>query len=180
MEDFAFIYYFGDNDFGLNFDRAGELYCNEYNRVLENISDSISKLQKDFEIKNLERLKEKQNIINLLKFGFSSYFFEDKLDRTYHDIPTFEETFKRLSWLINDYFPWDEDKPVFTKNSETGIYEVIKLIPRLFIGTVDQVTETLPELGLLWENDKRKFPVDCNGEALIVYFDGDELKWVIR
>ena len=77
MEDFAFIYCFGDNDFGSNFERAGELYCDEFNQILENIDNSVNKLQRDFEIKNLERLKEKQNIINLLKFGFSSYYFED-------------------------------------------------------------------------------------------------------
>ena len=115
MEDFAFIYCFGDNDFGSNFSWAGELYCDEFNRILEEINDSATKLQEEFKIKNLEELKKKENILNLLKFGFSSYYFEDKLYRTGHDIPTYEEVSKRLSWLIDDYFLWDGDKPIFQK-----------------------------------------------------------------
>lgn len=180
MEDFAFIYCFGDNDFGSNFERAGELYCDEFNQILENIDNSVNKLQKDFEIKNLEKLKEKQNIINLLKFGFSSYYFEDKLNRTYYDIPTYEEASKKLSWLMDDYFSWDEDKPIFSKNSETGEYSVTDLVPRLFIGTMDQIKETLPKFGICWDNDTRLFPVDCNGEVLIIYTSEGKLEWTIR
>jgi hypothetical protein len=180
MEDFAFIYYFGDNDFGSNFERAGELYCDEFNRILEYINDSVNKLQKEYNIKNLEELKKKENIINLLKFGFSSYYFEDKLYRTYYDIPTYEEASKKLAWLIDDYFLWDEDKPIFSKNSETGEYDVTDLIPRLFIGTLDQIKETLPKFGICWDNDTRLFPVDCNGEALIIYTSDGKLDWTIR
>lgn len=178
--DFAFIFNFTDNDFGLYFERAAELYCNEYNSIMENIDRYFNiNHDDDYDKRTIQTLQNKDTIIQILKHGFLSYYYENKCDRIRLSSPNIDESAKDSMRLINEYFPFEDNHKVY-KICEDGKYFVDEEIPNLYIGTTKEIGEILPKFGHVWESDNRKFPVDCNGETLIVYTEDNKLKYIIR
>lgn len=168
--DFGFVLYFGDNDFSMHFDKAGELYCKEFNRTLCCV-DQAHESMLEHHIKDVENLMQKETIINMIKNSFAAQHFEFSTDRICIQNINFEDNIKKLNWYVNDYFNFNDN--IKRKNEE---------ISKLIIGKIEDINNVIPKLGNTYDDDDRMFPIDGNGEILIVYFDKEDfkLKYVIR
>ena len=71
-KDFAFAFYFGDNDFGMYIEQAAKEYCNEYNNLLRNVElySSDSEVMVNSYKKGLEFMEDPNNVRELIKAGF--------------------------------------------------------------------------------------------------------------
>lgn len=178
--DFAFIFNFSDNDFGLYFERAAELYCDEYNSIMNNIDMYFGiNHDDDYDKKHIQLLQKKDMIIQMLQHGFLSYYYENKCDRISLRQTSVYDSIQDSTHLIKEYFNFEDNHKIY-KKGEDGKYFVDEEIPNLYIGTTKEIEEVLPKFGHVWENDNRQFPVDCNGETLIVYTEDNKLKYMIR
>ena len=181
-KDFAFIFKFGDNDFGNYFEHAAKLYCDAYNEIINIISmyqDSPIGLKNA--LKDINALEKQETIIEILKMGIASYNFQNNVN-TYH-LPTisFEDAIKDTKRYTNDYFDFNGSLKIYEKN-ENGEYIVIGTKPRLVIGTYAEIENEIKQYGTLDKEGliQRDFPYWCNGEAIIVYMKNGFLTYVIR
>lgn len=182
-KDFAFIFKFGDNDFGNYFEHAAKLYCDGYNSLLGTINrytlyspESVKSY-----IKDIDNLEKREVIIESLKIGISSYSFQSDIDTCHPERMSFENSMKDANRYANEYFDFNGERQLWDKD-ENGKYFASGSEPRLVIGTRANVEEALKTYG---ERDEdggipREFPYWCNGEALIVYMKDGFLNYVIR
>ena len=182
-KDFAFLFDFSDNDFGLHFERAAKLYCNAYNEMLWTIDTNQEYCSVDSYINNIKSMENIETIKEILKIGVTSYSFERDVDTFHIENINFDKTKDDAIRLINEYLPFNRDKRRWKKD-ENGEYVEIAPIPRLLTGTVSEIEEALKEFGT---PDKkyddvpaRDFPVWCNGEVIIVYMKNGYLTYLIR
>lgn len=182
-KDFAFVFKFGDNDFGNYFEYAAKLYCNGYNSLINTINtytEFAPKSVKNY-IKDIDNLEKRETIIEALKLGITSYTFQSDVD-TYHiESMSFENSMKDANRYANEYFDFNGELQLWDKD-ENGEYIVTGTEPRLVIGTRADVEATVKNYGHPYEETMipQDFPYWCNGEALIVYMKDGFLTYVIR
>lgn len=182
-KDFAFLFDFGDNDFGLHFERAAKLYCNAYNEMLWTIDTNQEYCSVDSYINNIKSMENIETIKEILKIGVTSYSFERDVDTFHIENINFDNTKDDAIRLINEYLPFNRDKRRWEKD-ENGEYVEIAPIPRLITGTVSEIEEALKEFGTpdreYDDVPTRDFPVWCNGEVIIVYMKNGYLTYLNR
>lgn len=182
-KDFAFLFDFCDNDFGLYFERAVKLYCNAYNELLWSIDAHQEYCSVDSYINNIKSMESPETIKEILKIGVTSYSFERDVDTFHIKNINFDNTKDDAIRLINEYLPFNSDKRRWEKD-ENGEYVEITPIPRLVTGTVSEIEEALKEFGTpdreYDDVPARDFPVWCNGEVIIVYMKNGYLTYITR
>ena len=182
-KDFAFVFKFGDNDFGNYFEHAAKLYCNSYNSLIGTINTYTEFAPKSVKsyIKDIDNLEKRETIIEALKLGITSYTFQSDVD-TYHiERMSFENSMKDANRYANEYFDFNGELQLWDKD-ENGEYIATRTEPRLVIGTRADVESAVKNYGHPYEDTMmpQDFPYWCNGEALIVYMKDGFLTYVIR
>lgn len=112
-KDFAFFFYFTDNDFGGYLRDAAEKYCKEYNDLLRTIDlwsrDNDNNYTLNSSIKSLEFMEKPENIINVLKGSFIGSYMSGMADRCWlGDVETYSKRLKRAEELIT-YLAFDNE-----------------------------------------------------------------------
>ena len=182
-KDFAFIFKFGDNDFGNYFEHAAKLYCNSYNSLIGTIktyTEFAPKSVKSY-IKDIDNIEKRKTIIEALKLGITSYTFQSDVD-TYHlESISFENSMKDANRYANEYFDFNGELQLWDKD-ENGEYIATETVQRLVIGTRADVEAAVKNYGHPYEETMipQDFPYWCNGEALIVYMKDGFLTYLIR
>ena len=182
-KDFAFVFKFGDNDFGNYFEHAAKLYCNSYNSLIGTINTYTEFAPKSVKsyIKDIDNIEKRETIIEALKLGITSYTFQSDVD-TYHiERMSFENSMKDANRYANEYFDFNGELQLWDKD-ENGEYIATGTEPRLVIGTRADVEAAVKNYGHPYEETMKPqdFPYWCNGEALIVYMKDGFLTYVIR
>ena len=108
-KDFAFIFYFSDNDFGMYIEYAAKEYCNEYNNLLRKIEmySGDSDIMVNSCKKGLEFMEDPNNVRELIKAGFIGEYMTGTIDRCWLDgKPQFNATerLNKAQDLVNNYF----------------------------------------------------------------------------
>lgn len=181
-KDFAILFNFSDNDFGGNFEKAAQFYCDRYNSLLANIDlyEKHSELMSKSYIKDIELLEKEETIKEILKMGVASYSFErDATD--FREINNFNKSQEEVNHLINEYLPFNKEITKWEKD-ENGKYFANGTIPRLVVGTRSDIERELVNHGHEdgQTESPRDFPVWCNGEVLIIYIKDGHLTHLIR
>lgn len=181
-KDFAILFNFSDNDFGGNFEKAAQFYCDRYNSLLANIDlyEKHSELMSKSYIKDIELLEKEEIIKEILKMGVASYSFErDATD--FREINNFNKSQEEVNHLINEYLPFNKEITKWEKD-ENGKYFANGTIQRLVIGTRSDIEKALVNHGHEdgQTDSPRDFPVWCNGEVLIIYMKYGYLTYLIR
>ena len=181
-KDFAFMFDFSDNDFGMHFEKAAELYCKSYNYYLTQV-DSYSKMNLskeiiDMYIKDVDTIEQLDKIKEFLKIGVASMDLEKDIDLPNLDTISWEKTKNDMNRLIDDYLPWDGTKKSYELIDNKWIEK--DELPRFVVGTRADIELALPNYGSPDKEPKREFPVWCNGEMLIVYMKNNKLTYIIR
>lgn len=182
-KDFAFVFKFGDNDFGNYFEHAAKLYCDSYNSLIGTIktyTEFAPKSVKSY-TKDIDNLEKRETIIEALKLGITSYTFQSDID-TYHlERMSFENSMKDANRYANEYFDFNGELQLWGKD-ENGEYIATGTEPRLVIGTRADIENAVKNYGHPYEETMipQDFPYWCNGEALIVYMKDGFLTYVIR
>lgn len=181
-KDFAILFNFSDNDFGGNFEKAAQFYCDRYNSLLANIDlyEKHSELMSKSYIKDIELLEKEETIKEILKMGVASYSFErDATD--FREINNFNKSQEEVNHLINEYLPFNKEITKWEKD-ENGKYFENGTIPMLVIGTRSEIEKALVNHGHKdGETDSpRDFPVWCNGEVIILYMKDGYLTYLTR
>ena len=181
-KDFAIMFNFSDNDFGGNFEKAAQFYCDRYNSLLANIDlyEKHSELMSKSYIKDIELLEKEEIIKEILKMGVASYSFErDATD--FREINNFNKSQEEVNHLINEYLPFNKEITKWEKD-ENGKYFANGTIPRLVVGTRSDIERELVNHGHEdgQTESPRDFPVWCNGEVLIIYMKDGYLTYLIR
>lgn len=173
-KDFAFMYYFGDNDFGLDFEHAAKLYCEKYNSTLHQIDcyDDNARMA-DYYKKDLEHLENPDNIISILKSGILAKEFEHSF---YHHIQTFDEVVADIKHTY-DYLDINPDKTRNLYKYKNDKYEFSGTISTFKCGTFNEVKEhaiRMEQNSYTWDN------LWQNGECLYVFMENGEMKYMVR
>ena len=181
-KDFAILFNFSDNDFGGNFEKAAQFYCDRYNRLLANIDlyEKHSVLMSKSYIRDIELLEKEEIIKEILKMGVASYSFErDATD--FREINNFNKSQEEVNHLINEYIPFNKEITKWEKD-ENGKYFANGTIPRLVVGTRSDIEMALVHHGHEdgQTESPRDFPVWCNGEVLIIYMKDGCLTYLTR
>lgn len=182
-KDFAFVFKFGDNDFGNYFEHAAKLYCDAYNSLLRTINTYTEYAPESVKsyIRDIDNLEKREVIIESLKIGIASYSFQSDIDTYHPEEMSFKKSMSNTNNYANEYFDFEGDIQLWDKY-ENGEYYVSGFEPRLVIGTRAEVEESLKTYGTPDEEESmpREFPYWCNGEALIVYMKNGFLSYVTR
>lgn len=115
-KDFAFIFDFGDNDFGMPIERAAQEYCKEYNNLLRQIelysaiSDGAGDLMVESYKKDLEFMEDPNTVRELMKAAFIGEYMKGSIDRCWiggnKSFNAMERVNKTLD-LANNYFNFE-------------------------------------------------------------------------
>lgn len=174
-KDFAFMYYFSDNDFGLDFEHAARLYCEKYNETLHQIDcyDDNEHMCSYYKT-CLELLENPDNICSILKSGVLAKEFEHSF---YHKICDFEDVVGDIKHTYN-YLNIDITKTRNLYNhTEDGTYEYSGEIAMFKSGTFDEVKDhalRMEQSNYTWDN------LWQNGECLYVFMENGEMKYKVR
>ena len=170
-KDFAFIFDYGDNDFGIPIEQAAKEYCKEYNNLLRQIelyssnSDDDDDLMVESYKKDLEFMEDPNTVRQLMKAAFIGAYMTNAIDRCWVCSNKPFNAMERLNKaqnLANNYF-----------NFETNASYTDRVNWKF--GTWDEVSKFgLEEYkGQQGEDDLKKANGDftkywLNGEVLIV------------
>ena len=170
-KDFAFIFDYGDNDFGIPIEQAAKEYCKEYNNLLRqievysSISDGDDDLMAESYKKDLEFMEDPNTVRQLMKAAFIGAYMTNAIDRCWVCSNKPFNAMERLNKaqnLANNYF-----------NFETNASYTDRVNWKF--GTWDEVSKFgLEEYkGQQGEDDLKKANGDftkywLNGEVLIV------------
>ena len=170
-KDFAFIFDYGDNDFGIPIEQAAKEYCKEYNNLLRrielysSISDGDGDLIVESYKKDLEFMEDPNTVRQLMKAAFIGAYMTNAIDRCWFCSNKPFNAMERLNKaqnLANNYF-----------NFETNTSYTDRVNWKF--GTWDEVSKFgLEEYkGQQGEDDLKKANGDftkywLNGEVLIV------------
>ena len=112
-KDFAFIFDFGDNDFGMTIESAAKAFCNEYNDLLRTLEMYSSNSEGPSDImvnsckKGLEFMENSNNVRELIKAGFIGEYMTGTIDRCWMDRKSqfnAMECLNKAQDLVNNYF----------------------------------------------------------------------------
>lgn len=178
--DFAVMFNFSDNDFGLAMEAAAKAYCSEFNSILRQIDmyDDHEYMKSSY-IKEFNEIIKIENIKNIMKCGFASRQMRDCAEVFCGRMPNIEQALQSVQKDL-DYIPWDEKRKIWKKDEITGEYFVKEEDDRFITGTNAEITKTLKTHGDPYEDQTKEFPVWCNGEVVILYMKNGYLKYVIR
>ena len=170
-KDFAFMFDYGDNDFGIPIEQAAKEYCKEYNNLLRqidvysSISDGDGDLMVESYKKDLEFMEDPNTVRQLMKAAFIGAYMTNAIDRCWVCSNKPFNAMERLNKaqnLANNYF-----------NFETNASYTDRVNWKF--GTWDEVSKFgLEEYkGQQGEDDLKKANGDftkywLNGEVLIV------------
>ena len=175
--DFAVLFDFGDNDFGLAMEAGAKLFCDEFNGLLRQIDlYNDTTYMRDSYINRFEEICKVKNIKEIMKCGFMSERMKDQADTTFR-MPNADDALDMVRSDMN-YIPWNgkRNKWEFTEN----VHKVVDMFPRFITGTNKEITEALEKYGSPDENPTRPFPVWCNGEVIILYMKDGYLTYLTR
>ena len=179
-KDFAFIFYFSDNDFGMCIEQAAKEYCNEYNNLLRNIEmySGDSEVMVNSYKKGLEFMEDPNNVRELIKAGFIGEYMTGTIDRCWLDgKPQFNamERLNKAQDLVNNYFNFK------TNTSKSSIPGNDDQVDWKF-GTWDEVSKFGLERFKIWQGEEELENANgdftkywLNGEVLIVRMVGGKL-----
>lgn len=180
--DFAVLFDFSDNDFGLAMEAAAKAYCDEFNGLLRQIDmyDDHEYMRSSY-IKEFNDIIKIENIKNIMKCGFASRQFLHSAEVICGRMPVIEQAMQKVQSDL-EYIPWDGTHKIWEKDDVTGDYFVKEEIGRFITGTTAEIAEVLKEQGSPWENpaEDAEFPVWCNGEVIILYMKNGYLEYLIR
>ena len=128
-KDFAFIFDFGDNDFGMTIESAAKAFCNEYNDLLRTLEMYSSNSEGPSDImvnsckKGLEFMENPNNVRELIKAGFIGEYMTGTIDRCWLDVKLQFNAMERLNKaqdLVNNYFNFETNtrKSIITGNDD--------------------------------------------------------------
>lgn len=175
--DFAVLFDFSDNDFGLAMEAGAKLFCDEFNGLLRQIDMyNDHTFMRDSYIKRFEEMCNAENIKEIMKCGFMAEGMKQQVDTTLR-MPT---AVNALSRIMNDlnYIPWNGTRKIWEKSMDD--YFVKEEVDRFIIGTNEEISKALKKYGHPDENPNRPFPVWCNGEVIILYMKDGYLTYLTR
>ena len=179
-KDFAFVFYFGDNDFGMYIEQAAKEYCNEYNNLLRKIEmySGDSDIMVNSYKKGLEFMEDPNNVRELIKARFIGVYMTGTIDRCWLDgKPQFNamEHLNKAQDLVNNYFN-------FKTNTRKSIIPGNEDVVDWKFGTWDEVSKFGLERFKSWQGEKELEDANgdftkywLNGEVLIVRMVGGKL-----
>lgn len=189
-KDFAFIFDFRDNDFGLYIERAAEKFCQKYNETLSNI-ERYTKLESSIEnltyssvqsyIEDLENMEKIDNIIELMKALFIGEYMSDSADRFWGNKPfSYSDKLKKAMHIV-DYLDFDEQVHEYEEDCSNG-ETIIHKKYRWLIGKIDEISKVCEEQyrGQQNENTRKFENYWLNGEVLIVKMVNGKLTAKVR
>ena len=174
-KDFAFIFDYGDNDFGIPIEQAAKEYCKEYNNLLRqielysSISDGDGDMMVESYKKDLEFMEDPNTVRQLMKAAFIGAYMTGAIDRCWICSNKPFNAMERLNKaqnLANNYFNFETNAKYGVDNTDRVNWK---------FGTWDEVSKFgLEEYkGQQGEDDLKKANGDftkywLNGEVLIV------------
>ena len=176
--DFAVLFDFHDNDFGLAMEAAAKTYCNEFNGLLRQIDiyDDVD-LMKNSYLKEFEEICKIDNIKEIMRCGFLAQRMQDCAEVHCGRMPKADDSLDEVRSDMN-YISWGGDKSRY--ECIDGEYKVVGKFPRFITGTNDEISKALEKYGHPDENPTRPFPVWCNGEVIILYMKDGYLTYLTR
>ena len=177
--DFAVLFDFSDNDFGLAMEAGAKLFCDEFNGLLRQIDMyNDHAFMRDGYIKRFEEICKIENIREIMKCGFLAERMKDYAEvGSAGRMPNADDALDEVRSDMN-YIPWDIDKKEY--ECVDGEYKLVDKFPRFITGTNEEIADTLKKYGDPDENPTRPFPVWCNGEVIILYMSDGYLTYLIR
>ena len=185
-KDFAFIFDFGDNDFGTYIEYAAQEFCKEYNNLLSQIelysspSDGGDIMVGSYK-KDLESMENPDNIRQLMKAAFIGEYMTGSIDRWWIGRNAFDATkcLNKAQDLANDYFNFETNTIHYdVDNTDRVIWK---------FGTWDEVSKFgLEEYKDQQGDEELKYANGdftkywLNGEVLIVRMIKGKLVAVVR
>ena len=175
-KDFAFIFDYGDNDFGIPIEQAAKEYCKEYNNLLRqielysSISDGDGDLMVESYKKDLEFMEDPNTVRQLMKAAFIGAYMTGSIDRCWIAGNKSFNAMERLNKaqdLANNYFNFETNAIHYDVNNTDRV--------NWKFGTWDEVSKFGLEKykGQQGEDDLKEANGDftkywLNGEVLIV------------
>lgn len=178
--NFAVLFNFGDNDFIHSIECGAKLFCDEFNRIFEQIDmyANDSKSSCDYYIDKLNNLTKIETIKEVMKCGF---FSEEiyKGGKYICSIPEFESTQKDAKQSL-DYIQWNGEVNLWEKIGDD--YVITETLPRFIVGTYEEILDTIKKCGSPHQNPDPddKFPVWCNSEVIVLYMKDGYLTYTTR
>lgn len=176
--DFAVLFDFSDNDFGLAMEAAAKTYCDEFNDILHLIDEYDSNgYIKSIHLEELAAMRKINNIKEIMKCGFLSHLIKKCAEVHCCRMPEAVAALESIKSDL-DYIPWDEDMCRTEKVGDE--YVDTEKFPRFITGTNAEIAEALKKHGDPFEDQTQEFPVWCNGEVIILYMKNGYLTYLIR
>ena len=176
--DFAVLFDFSDNDFGLAMEAAAKTYCDEFNRVLHQIDVyDDNEFIKSKELEEFAEMCKVENIKEIMKCGFLSQRIKNCAEVCCGRIPKATSALEDIKRNL-DYIPWDKDMKQWEKVD--GEYVETESFPRFVTGTNAEIAEAIKKHGDPFDDQTQEFPVWCNGEVIILYMKNGYLTYLIR
>ena len=170
-KDFAFVFYFSDNDFGMPIEKAAKEYCNEYNNLLRKVElhSSGSEVMVNSYKKDLEFMEDPNNVRELIKAGFIGEYMTGTIDRCWLDgKPQFNamERLNKVQDLVNNYFNFktNTSKSSIPSNDDTVDWK---------FGTWDEVSKFGLERFMNWQGEEEL--ENANGDFTKYWLNGEVL-----
>jgi hypothetical protein len=176
--DFAVLFDFSDNDFGLAMEAAAKAYCDEFNGILRQIDmyDDVD-LMKNSYLKEFEEICKIDSIKEIMKCGFLAQQMKHCAEVVCGRMPEAVAALESIKRDL-DYIPWDKDMGRWEKVGDE--YVETEKFPRFITGTNAEIAEDLKKYGDPFEDQTREFPVWCNGEVVILYMKNGYLTYLTR
>ena len=177
--DFAILFDFSDNDFGLAMEAGAKLFCDEFNGLLRQIDlyNDHAYMRETF-IKRFEEICKVENIKEIMKCGFMAERMKDYADvGCGRKMPNADDALDEVRSDMN-YIPWEGDRNKY--EYVNGEYKVVGTFTRFITGTNEEIAEALEKYGSPDENPTRPLPVWCNGEVIILYMKDGYLTYLTR
>ena len=176
--DFAVLFDFSDNDFGIAMEAAAKTYCDEFNATLRQIDmyDDVELMQKSY-LKQFEEICKIENIKEIMKCGFLAQRMKNCAEVLCNRMPDSSAALESIKSDLN-YIPWDKDMSRWERIGDE--YVETEKFPRFITGTKAEIAEALKRYGDPFEDQTREFPVWCNGEVVILYMKNGYLTYLTR
>ena len=124
--DFAVLFDFSDNDFGLAMEAGAKLFCDEFNGLLRQIDlYNDHAFMRDGYIKRFEEICKVENIKEIMKCGFMSERMKNQADATFK-VTNADDALDEVRSDMN-YIPWEGDKNEY--ECVDGEYKLVGKFP---------------------------------------------------
>ena len=176
--DFAVLFDFSDNDFGIAMEAAAKTYCDEFNSKLRQIDMYADHdFMKSGYLKKFDAICKIDNIKEIMKCGFLAQQMKHCAEVLCNRMPDSSVALESIKRDL-DYIPWDKDMGRWEKIGEE--YVETEKFPRFITGTNAEIAEALKKYGHPDKEPSSEFPVWCNGEVVILYMKNGYLTYLTR